>query len=219
MTTTGTTSDEQSYVLTGTALSGAAVVTAPTGYKVALASGGPYQSSVTTGAPDNGTLSVTVYVVLDGSTTGATTGSITNVSGPVGSTVAVSGSSNAPVVVTRTVRWNGRAGTTSWFDKANWEGDVVPGSDADVVLDHTFVAGSYQVLLQSTKTTIPTIEPTVSILSLKVKPDGGEAIMLEIPVLNTNGAALTITRDGPKEVALAIYERARSPTAPGLAAA
>ena len=207
VTTTGNASDEQSYVLTGTALSSAAVITAPTGYKIALVSGGPYQSSVTTGAPDNGSLSVTVYVVLDGTTTGATTGSITNVSGSVSATVAMSGSSNVPVVVTRTVRWDGGAGTTSWFDAANWEGDMAPGNDADVVLDHTFVAGSYQVLLQAAKTTVPTVEPAVSILSLTVKPNGGEAITFEIPALNTNGSALTITRDGPKDIALAIYEK------------
>ena len=207
VTTTGKFSEAQSYVLTGTALSSAAVVTAPTGYRVALAANGQYGSTVMTDAPDNGSLSVTVYAVLDGTTTGATTGSITNVSGSVGATVAVSGSSNAPVVVTRTARWDGGAGTTSWFDAANWEGDVVPGNDADVVLDHTFVAGGYQVLLQSAKTTVPTVEPSVVILSLTVKPNGGEAITFEIPALNTNGSALTITRDGPKDIALAIYEK------------
>ena len=206
VTTTGATSDAQSYVLTGTDLSSAAVIKAPTGYKVALAANGPYGNTVTTDAPDNDNLSVTVYVVLDGATTGAATGSINNVSGSATAAVAVSGSSNAPVTVTRTVRWDGGAGTTFWFDAANWSGDVVPGSDADVVLDHTFVAGSYQVRLQSRETTAPTVEPSVEILSLKVKPDGGEAITLEIPPLNTNGAALTITRAGPKDVALAIYE-------------
>ena len=206
VTTTGALSDVQSYVLTGTALSSAAVIKAPTGYLVALAPG-EYKNSVTTDAPDNGSLNVTVYVVLDGSTTGTTTGSITNVSGSLGATVTVSGSSNAPVAVTRTVHWDGGAGTPFWFDAANWERDVVPGNDADVVLDHEFVTGSYQVLLQSAATTGPTVEPAVSVQSLVVNPAGGAGIYFEIPVVNTNGNAFTINKNGPADVALAIYDK------------
>ena len=207
VTTTGKTSDEQSYVLTGTALSSAAVITAPTGYEVALVSGGPYQSSVTTGNPSSGSLSVTVYVVLDGSTTGTTTGSITNVSGSITTRVAVSGSSSAPVTTSHQVLWDGGAGTKFWFDAANWEGDAIPGTDAVVVLDHTFVTGSYQVLLQSRATTKATLEPGVEIESLTVNPGRGDSIFFEVPSWNISGNALSLKRTGATETALAIYDK------------
>ncbi|MBC6611300.1 lamin tail domain-containing protein [Hymenobacter sp. BT507] len=207
VTTTGIDSDEQSYTLTGSSLSNAATITAPAGYAVALASGGPYTTSVATGAPVGGNLTATVYVVLRSATAGTVAGTITNTSGTTSAGVVVSGAANAPVTNTQTVRWDGGAGTNFWFDAANWSNDAVPGATTDVVLDHTFVAASYKVLLQSAATTTVTIEPSVSIQSLVVNPGGGEPIGFEIPALNTNGSALTLMRSAANEVALAIYNK------------
>ncbi|QNE38748.1 hypothetical protein F1C16_03850 [Hymenobacter sp. NBH84] len=207
VTTTGVDSDEQSYTLTGSGLGAAITVTAPTGYAVALASGGPYTTFVTTGAPVGGSLTATVYVVLRSTTAGTIAGTITNTSGSTSAGVAVSGMANAPVTNTQTVRWDGGAGTNYWFDAANWSNDAVPTTATDVVLDHTFVTAGYKVLLQSTTTTVATVEPAVSIQSLVVNPGGGEAISFEIPVLNTNGSALRLARSTANEVALAIYNK------------
>ncbi|MBO3269080.1 lamin tail domain-containing protein [Hymenobacter defluvii] len=214
--TTGTDSDEQSYTLTGSELNTAATVTAPTGYAVSLVSGGPYATSVTTGAPVGGNLTATVYVVLRSATVGTVAGTITNNSSATSAGVAVSGATNAPVTSTQTVRWDGGAGTNFWFDAANWSNDVVPNTATDVVLDHTFVTTSYKVLLQSAATTTATIEPSVSIQSLVVNPVGGEPIGFEIPVLNTNGSALTLMRSAANEVALAIYNRGTVTNSAGL---
>lgn len=205
--TTGTDSDEQNYALTGTSLTTAVTITAPTGYAVALTSGGPYVASVTTGAPVNGALAVTVYVVLRSATAGAFTGTVMNTSGATSAAVAVSGVANTPVTATQTIRWDGGAGTSFWFDAANWSNDAVPNNATDVVLDHSMVTASYKVVLQSATTTAPTVEPSVTIQSLQVNPGGGEAIAFEIPSLNTNGSALRLTRSGAGEVALAIYNK------------
>jgi len=207
VTTTGTDSDEQSYALTGTDLNAPVTITAPTGYAVALISGGPYAASIATSSPVNGSISATVYVVLRSNTAGTIAGTVTNVSGTTSTTVTVSGAANAPVTSTQTVYWDGGAGSNYWFDAANWSNDAVPNNSTDVVLDHSTVTASYKVLLQSAATTTATVEPSVSIQSLRVNPGGGEPISFEIPVLNTNGSALTITRNGANEVALAIHNK------------
>ncbi|UOR03596.1 lamin tail domain-containing protein [Hymenobacter aerilatus] len=205
--TTGADSDEQSYSLTGSSLNAAVTVTAPAGYAVALTSGGPYATSIATGTPVGGSLTSTIYVVMRSTAAGNVAGTITNTSGTTSAGVAVSGTTNAPVTTTQTVRWDGGAGTSYWFDAANWSNDVVPGAATDVVLDHMFVAASYKVLLQSATTTTATVEPAVSIQSLTVNPGGGEPIGFEVPALNTNGSALTLTRSAANEVALAIYNK------------
>jgi len=207
VTTSGAASDEQSYTLTGTGTTSAATITAPTGYKISLASGGPYTTTVTTSAPNNNSLNTTVYVVLDGTSSGTTTGTIINVSGSLTVNITVSGTSNAPVASTSVVRWDGGAGTKFWFDAANWSTDVVPAANADVVLDHSVVIGSYQVLLQSSSTIGATVEPSVSVQSLTVDPAGKDSIFFEVPAFNTNGSALTLTRSGTNDIALAIHDR------------
>jgi hypothetical protein len=47
------------------------------------------------------------------------------------------------------VRWDGGSGDGLWTSGGNWDGDVVPGSLDQVILDNTNVSGSYTVTLNS----------------------------------------------------------------------
>lgn len=46
-----------------------------------------------------------------------------------------------------TKTWDGGGGDGLWMTAANWDGDSLPGSGDDVVLDNTSVAGNYTVTL------------------------------------------------------------------------
>jgi hypothetical protein len=48
--------------------------------------------------------------------------------------------------------WDGGAGTNSWFDKANWSGDVLPGATDDVSIDAGTPGGSTVTLASGTAT-------------------------------------------------------------------
>ncbi len=88
-TTQGTPSSPQTYTLTGANLTQNVTITAPTGYELSL-DGSSYAASQL--APQTGgTVSTTVAVRLTGTTAGSPAGNVTNVSGSLTATVAVSG--------------------------------------------------------------------------------------------------------------------------------
>jgi len=44
-----------------------------------------------------------------------------------------------------TIRWDGGASTTNWNDANNWDGNAVPTSTDDVILDNTLVVAAYTI--------------------------------------------------------------------------
>ncbi|GAB3638118.1 hypothetical protein GCM10027422_37080 [Hymenobacter arcticus] len=116
-TTAGTSSAAQTYALTGTNVTAATTVTAPTGYAVSL-DGTTYAGSVSApAAAVNSPAGQTIYVRLTGATAGSPSGSVTNAStGATTVSVAVSGTvTPAPVLtVAGTLSaFNALAGTVS----------------------------------------------------------------------------------------------------------
>lgn len=43
------------------------------------------------------------------------------------------------------IRWDGGGATSNWSDADNWSTDVVPADNSSVILDNTYVAGSYSI--------------------------------------------------------------------------
>lgn len=76
------------------------------------------------------------------------------------------------------IRWDGEGGDGLWSTAANWAGDVVPTSTDDVLLDNSFVPGTYTV-------TLPTGAVTVSVNTLTISPNTGITIRLLLPNGNT----------------------------------
>lgn len=72
--------------------------------------------------------------------------------------------------------WDGGAGTTAWNDASNWLSNSLPTSISNVVLDHTYVPGSYTVNISGTAAHVANLEIT-----------GSPAV-----TLNLNGADLTV---------------------------
>lgn len=89
---------------------------------------------------------------------------------------------------TATLKWNGASGDEQWSNPLNWEAGVVPGPADDVILDNTYLAGSYTVLL-------PAGNVQVSILSLTIIP-AAAYITCILPSTNTASQALQLTRTG-----------------------
>ncbi|MEJ7664418.1 MAG: hypothetical protein WKG07_35335 [Hymenobacter sp.] len=86
------------------------------------------------------------------------------------------------------LRWTGAAGTSSWFDAANWSTGARPIPTDEVALDHLYVAGSYTVILDQ--------NTPVSIKSLTVNPGAGDSIFVVVPATNTVSTALTLSNVG-----------------------
>ncbi len=80
------------------------------------------------------------------------------------------------------IKWDGGASTTAWTDANNWNGNAVPLSTDNVLLDNSLVSGSYSVVLPSgaVKTTIN---------KLTITPTLPNIITLTLPSGNTYGAA------------------------------
>ncbi|WP_162303486.1 IPT/TIG domain-containing protein [Hymenobacter sediminis] len=110
-------------------------------------------------------------------------------------------------VVTPVVRWDGGAGTSSWFDARNWDTDAVPTTTDDVLLDHATVAGRYTVVLDAGGAVAPAVTPTAEVRSLTINPAAGDSILVEISALNTATTPLRLNRTGAVETALAIYNK------------
>lgn len=110
-------------------------------------------------------------------------------------------------VVTPVVRWDGGAGTSSWFDARNWDTDAVPTTTDDVLLDHATIAGRYTVVLDAGGAVAPALTPTAEIRSLTINPGAGDSILVEISALNTATVPLRLNRTGATETALAVYNK------------
>ena len=203
----GAPSAAQTYQVSGSALNGNSLVITPSNasFEVSL-DGSSYAGSASIALGGSPTLApTTVYVRLASATaTGSPSGTIANTNGTVTTTVAVSGAVVAPLAARR---WTGAAGTASWFDAANWEGNTVPGTGDDVVLDHRYVAGKYTVALSSGVSVAPS---AVTVNSLRIRPAAGDSILVVIPATNTistsaTGApALTLARAAAGDTALYI---------------
>jgi len=97
----GTPSAEQFYSVSGVNLTDAIHVVAPTDFEVSLTSGGPWEPSVDTAAPDAGVVASTpIYVRLNPTSVTTYSANIANFSdGAIGKDVAVTGSS-VPTITT-----------------------------------------------------------------------------------------------------------------------
>ncbi|RZL10257.1 MAG: hypothetical protein EOO62_13275, partial [Hymenobacter sp.] len=178
----GAPSAAQMYQVSGSALNGTSLVITPsnTSFEVSL-DGSSYASSASIALGGSSTLvATTVYVRLaSAAATGSPSGTIANTNGAATTTVAVSGTVVAPTVAKR---WTGAAGTTSWFDATNWEGNTLPATSDDVVLDHRYVAAKYTVSLSSGATVA---QSAATVNSLRIRPFAGDSILFVIPATNT----------------------------------
>ncbi|MDO7886548.1 lamin tail domain-containing protein [Hymenobacter cheonanensis] len=207
--TQGAASAAQSYQVSGSSLDGTTLLIKPSNasFEVSL-NGLSYGATASLALSGSATLAPTpVYVrVASGLAVGALAGSIANTNGPTTTSVAVSGAVVAPLAPRR---WTGAASTTSWFDAANWEGGTTPGPGDDVVLDHRYVGGKYTVVLGNSPGTA-----AATVASLRLRPLGGDSILLSIPNTNllpaTTGdsPALTLTRSLSGDTALYVGNRA-----------
>lgn len=84
------------------------------------------------------------------------------------------------------IKWDGGAGDGQWSSPLNWAGDLLPTAGDDVVLDNSFLVGSYRV-------TLPPGNVTTSVRSLQILPTVPDSIYLELPKTNTISPGLTIT--------------------------
>jgi hypothetical protein len=203
---TGAPSSAQTYQVSGSALNGTSLVITPSNasFEVSL-DGSSYASSASIALGGSPTLAATtVYVrLVGGASIGSPNATIANTNGAVTTTVAVSGAVVAPLVAKR---WTGGASTTSWFDAANWEGNTLPASTDDVVLDHRYIAAKYTVSLSS-GTSVAQSATTVN--SLRIRPFAGDSILFIIPTTNTlstsnSGLALSLTRTVTGDTALLV---------------
>ncbi|MBO2012156.1 T9SS type A sorting domain-containing protein [Hymenobacter negativus] len=97
-------------------------------------------------------------------------------------------------------RWTGAAGTTSWFNAANWAGGTLPTATDDVILDHRTVAGKYVVTLSG-----PT---AVTVNSLHIQPLGGDSILFVIlPTSTAPSPALALARSTVGDTALVVRQK------------
>ncbi len=87
------------------------------------------------------------------------------------------------------IRWDGQGGDGQWATPANWSGNVVPGPDNDVLLDNSFLTGSYTV-------TLPGGNTNVTIRSLTITPTTGNNIIVVLPTVNTAAPGFTLTSSG-----------------------
>ena len=121
-TCVGTTSVAQSFSLTGTYLSAATSVTAPSGFAIASTQNGTYGSSLTL-TPSGGNLNATVWVRLTGVTAGAYSGSVICTStGATTKNVAVTGNVNTASVTLGAITNVTNAATTFSIPYSNKTG-------------------------------------------------------------------------------------------------
>ncbi len=90
---------------------------------------------------------------------------------------------------TSQVRWDGQGGDGLWSTPANWSGNAVPAASNDVLLDNSFITGSYTV-------TLPTGNTNVIIRSLTITPAAGNHITALLPATNTAAPGFTLTSSG-----------------------
>ncbi len=178
----GAASAAQMYQVSGSALNGTSLTITSSSSSVEISLDGiTYGTSASIALGGSPTLAATsVYVRLASTAPiGPVSGTLANTNGATTTNLAVSGVVVAPLVAKR---WTGAAGTTSWFDANNWEGNTLPSSADDVVLDHRYVTAKYTVSLSS-GTSVAQAPTTVS--SLRIRPLAGDSILFVIPVSNT----------------------------------
>ena len=96
------------------------------------------------------------------------------------------------------LRWDGGAGTDRWMDAQNWEGDRLPGDGDTVMLDHSFVSGTYRIRF-------PDGDTGVQLKQLILAPGSGDSILVWLPPGNTASQALWVDHVGD---AIIISDRA-----------
>src|SRR6476661_1147155 len=84
-------------------------------------------------------------------------------------------------------KWDGEAGNNQWNNAVNWTNNTLPVTTDNVVLDNSFVAGSYNVSLPST---------AVTVKSITITPAASKTIELTLPATNTSLPGLTISGPG-----------------------
>lgn len=82
------------------------------------------------------------------------------------------------------LRWTGLGGDGQWDNAANWQGNQLPTSSSDVILDNMHYIGSYIVTFPATGTTVR---------SIAIAPAGTHRIELILPPANTADPGLTLT--------------------------
>lgn len=87
-------------------------------------------------------------------------------------------------------KWDGGGVDGQWTNPLNWADDQVPQAFDDILLDHSFVQGSYTVWL-------PAGNSAVNIKNIQVHPGlGSDSIRLVIPASNTSIPALSVGMGG-----------------------
>ncbi|MDE3250412.1 MAG: T9SS type A sorting domain-containing protein [Bacteroidota bacterium] len=84
------------------------------------------------------------------------------------------------------VRWDGEAGDGLWSTALNWSTNLVPQSADDVLLDNSFVLGSYTIALNG----------SAMVHALRITPATANNIILDIPSGNLSLPALSTTGNG-----------------------
>ncbi len=92
----GTSSNPQSYTITGSNLTSDVVINAPPGFEISTNSGGPYSSSSLTLTPSGGSIGTTIYVRFSPISVRSYSGDITNTSTGITKYVSVSGAGIQP---------------------------------------------------------------------------------------------------------------------------
>ncbi len=87
------------------------------------------------------------------------------------------------------VKWDGEGGDGMWNNPQNWVGNRLPDIADRVVLDNSFISGSYEILIGPGAL-------TVTISSVLIEPGTGSSIALVIPAENTAAPALICTAEG-----------------------
>jgi len=86
-------------------------------------------------------------------------------------------------------KWDGGGGDNQWNNALNWSDDLSPVNTEVVVLDNSFVQGSYTVIL-------PSGNVTVTVKNISISPAAGNNIELVLPEENTLVPGLVITGPG-----------------------
>jgi hypothetical protein len=84
-------------------------------------------------------------------------------------------------------RWDGGAVSNQWNNALNWSSNSVPTALDDVLLDNSFVSGSYSVVLPPMATHARTIT---------IRPSAGQTIELTLPPTNRETPGLTVSGSG-----------------------
>lgn len=84
-------------------------------------------------------------------------------------------------------RWDGGGGDNRWNNGLNWNNNSLPATTDNVVLDNTFVTGTYSVVLP------PSV---VTVKSITISPSAGKTIDLVLPPQNTVTPGLIVKGPG-----------------------